>query len=64
MANLYPARAIAAACLYDTLQRRQVGLSGPVDDWLDEVTGGKVEREDFDEILAELTNLRDGRIHA
>ncbi|KAI9841346.1 MAG: hypothetical protein M1838_003611 [Thelocarpon superellum] len=58
LANFYPARAVAATCLYRVLQQRGLQVTdqdGKAEGWLDDVTGGKVEREEFDEILARLT---------
>ncbi|KAI9824551.1 MAG: hypothetical protein M1832_001640 [Thelocarpon impressellum] len=66
LANFFPARAVAAACLLAELRRRRVGVGGvggvggggeEVERWLSHVTDGRVEGEDVDEILAELEAL-------
>ena len=54
VANFYPARAIAAACVVDSLRDGGVLLGSSLDDWLDHVTGGTVEREELDEITGKL----------
>lgn len=66
LANFFPARAIMAGCLHLVLQQRQTrllddgGTSASNKDkarWLDDITSGKVDAEDFDEALEELRKL-------
>ncbi|KAI9697305.1 MAG: hypothetical protein M1836_004869 [Candelina mexicana] len=59
LSNLFPARAIAAACLYQTLN--EGGMQGTMDvrGWLREVTNDRVDLDDFDEILNELKRVND-----
>ncbi|KAI9839562.1 MAG: hypothetical protein M1819_002188 [Sarea resinae] len=57
LANFFPARAVAAACLYRALQAHRLIGPNNVTKWLEEVTSGRVDRADFDDILAELANV-------
>ena len=52
--SLFPARAVAAACLYSVLQDQGLRISNDTAAWLDEVTNGRVDKDDLDEVLAEL----------
>ncbi|KAI9770754.1 MAG: Cyclin- protein fam58a [Geoglossum simile] len=54
LANYFPARAIAAACLYVTLQSQGLCVAQTVESWLEEVTSKRVDAEDFYDIIAEL----------
>ncbi|KAI9874799.1 MAG: hypothetical protein M1830_009257 [Pleopsidium flavum] len=54
LAIFYPARAIAAACLYVAFNERGLHVTEDMSRWLEEVTSGRVDRADFDEILVEL----------
>ncbi|KAI9777348.1 MAG: Cyclin- protein fam58a [Geoglossum umbratile] len=54
LANFFPARTIAAACLYVTLQSKGLRVTQTVEVWLEEVTSGRVDAEDFYDVIAEL----------
>ncbi|KAI9804758.1 MAG: hypothetical protein M1825_001126 [Sarcosagium campestre] len=61
VANLFTPRTIAAACIYLTMEMRGLRVisdNGNDDEalsnWVENVSGGKVDREDFEDILAEL----------
>ncbi|OCL06149.1 hypothetical protein AOQ84DRAFT_83055 [Glonium stellatum] len=51
LSNFFPARALAAACVYVTFQDYGFNVGGDRSTWLEEVTSGKVDIEDFDEVL-------------
>lgn len=54
LSNFFPARTVAAACLWRALERRGQLNHEQRQKWLAEVTGGKVDQTDFDEGLDEL----------
>ncbi|KAI9820698.1 MAG: hypothetical protein M1827_005067 [Pycnora praestabilis] len=54
LANFFPARAVAAACLHMTLKERGMKFGSNPQVWLEDVTSGRVELADFEEILGEL----------
>lgn len=49
-----------AACLHLVLQQRQIRFpdDGNKERWLDDITSGKVDGEDFDEALEELQKIK------
>lgn len=53
LANFFPARAVAVGCLYMVLKKRGM-LVHNRDRWVDHITSGKVDVEDFEEVLEEL----------
>ena len=72
LANYFPARAVAVACLYVVLGERgiQIGgalgerglqIGGAVDEWVQSITSGKVDSEDFEEAVAALKRLPEAR---
>lgn len=54
LANFFPARAIAAGCLFVVLSARGLQIPVSQERWLDDITSGKVDMEDFEEVLVEL----------
>ncbi|KAI9804597.1 MAG: hypothetical protein M1833_006670 [Piccolia ochrophora] len=54
LANFFPARAIAAACVFRTIQSRGLHVADDVGAWVDDITSRKVDEEDLNEILLEL----------
>lgn len=54
LANFFPARAVAAGCLFVVLTARGLQIPASRELWLDDITSGKVDIEDFDEVLVEL----------
>jgi hypothetical protein len=60
LANLFPARTVAAAVVWVTLKSRglEAGKNGRA--WVDEVAGGKVDEQDFGEAVAVLEALQKG----
>jgi hypothetical protein len=61
LANYFPARTIAAACFYMTLREKGLRVTQNVDYWLEEVTSGRVDVEDFHDVVVELEQNRAGR---
>lgn len=57
LANFFPARAVAAGCLFVVLTARGLQIPVSTERWLDDITSGKVDMEDFDEVLVELRGL-------
>lgn len=61
LANLYPSRAVALGCVYTTM-RGQGLLSAAVGgedltSWVRDISSGKVDVEDFAEVVEELGRL-------
>ncbi|MCJ1356757.1 MAG: hypothetical protein MMC33_006753 [Icmadophila ericetorum] len=54
LANLFPARAVAVGCLYLAIEERGLRITEDVKMWLDNITSGKVDVGDFEEVLDEL----------
>lgn len=54
LANFFPSRAVAAGCLFVVLTARGLQIPASQERWLDDITSGKVEMEDFEEVLIEL----------
>ena len=57
LANLYPARAVAAGCVWLTMEERGWRTGLETRKWLDRITSGKVDVEDLQEILGQLRML-------
>lgn len=55
LANFFPARAVAAGCLFVVLTARGLQIPASQERWLDDITSGKVDMEDFEEVLVELS---------
>ena len=51
LARLFPARAIALSCVHQTLLASGLDLIEPRKQWVEEVSKGNVDVEDFDEVL-------------
>ncbi|OCK80456.1 hypothetical protein K432DRAFT_425724 [Lepidopterella palustris CBS 459.81] len=51
LANFFPARALAAACVYITFQNRGLDIGKDRKAWLGDITGRKVDVEDFEEAV-------------
>ena len=51
IANLFPARVVAIGCLYTVLTERGLKMLGDKKKWIDDISGRKVDVEDFDEVL-------------
>ena len=54
LTNLFPARAVSVGCLYLVLEERGLRIPEDLENWLDDITSGKVDREDFEEVLEAL----------
>jgi hypothetical protein len=53
---LYPARAVAAACIYDVLRRENISITCTMEEWCENVIRG-VDAADVVEILDEMSSL-------
>lgn len=51
LTRLFPARAIAVSCIYQTLLASGLDLMEPRKQWVEEVTKGNVDVQDFEEVL-------------
>lgn len=51
LSNFFPARVLAVACTYVTFQDYGLDIGSDKSIWLEEVTSGKVDMEDFDEVV-------------
>jgi hypothetical protein len=51
LSNFFPARVLAAACTYVTFQDYGLNIRSDKSIWLEEVTSGKADMEDFDEVV-------------
>ena len=54
LANLFPARTVAVACLFVVLGERGLEVRGSRGEWVRDVTNRKVDEEDFSEAVAVL----------
>ena len=54
LANYFPARAVAVACLYVVLGERGLLIGDSVNEWVHSITSRKVDSEDFEEAVATL----------
>lgn len=57
LANLYPARAVAAGCVWFTMEKRGWVGAPEMRKWVDRTTSGKVDIEDLQEIVEQLRML-------
>ena len=57
LANRYPARAVALGCLYVVMEDRGLKITENLSDWVDHTTSGKVDTEDFEEVIHELKEI-------
>lgn len=57
LSNLYPARAVAAGCVWFVMEKRGWRGGPEIRKWLGMVTGGKVDVEDLQEIVDQLRLL-------
>lgn len=60
-ANYFPPRATAVACLYVVFGAKGLHVRGIAERWVYDITSGKVDKEDFDEIVAALRKPQEGR---
>lgn len=60
LANFFPARVVAAGCLHRVMRRRGLSVENR-DQWVSNITGGKVDSEDFEEVLFELGKIDSSR---
>ncbi len=54
LANLFPARAVALGCLYVVMEDSRLKITDNLADWVDHTTSGKVDMEDFEEVVQNL----------
>ncbi len=59
LANLFPARTAAAACLFVVLGERGLQFRGSIEEWVQSVTNRKVAEEDFNEAVTKLKAMAD-----
>ena len=57
LSNLFPARAVALGCVYKALQDRGLSIREDLRRWVDQITSGKVDLEDFEEVIEELRKI-------
>ncbi|KAL9039280.1 MAG: hypothetical protein Q9214_004940, partial [Letrouitia sp. 1 TL-2023] len=60
LANLYPSRAVALGCVYTTMRAQGLLSAGAGEDptsWVRDIGSGKVDVEDFAEVVEELGRL-------
>jgi hypothetical protein len=57
LAVMFPARAVAVGCLFVVLVESGVSVVGDREEWVREITSGKVEFVDFEEVVDELRGL-------
>ena len=55
---MFPARAVALGCVFISLDERCLGISEDVTEWVDQISSGKVDIEDFKEIILELQDIK------
>ncbi|KAL8902027.1 MAG: hypothetical protein Q9192_000240 [Flavoplaca navasiana] len=51
LANLFPARAVALGVVYVVLEERGLKIELGLREWVKDVGSGKVDSEDFDEVI-------------
>lgn len=59
--NFFPPRAVAVGCLYVVMMKRGMQVEKR-DRWVDDITSGKVDPEDFEEVFEELTRRDHNRV--
>ena len=57
LANLYPARAVALGCVSVIMTKRGLRSAKGLAKWVEGISGGKVDMEDFEETVGILSNL-------
>ena len=57
LTNLYPARAVALGSLYVVMEDRGLKITENVSGWVDRTASGKVDMEDFEEVIYELRRM-------
>ena len=58
LANLFPARAVALACVYVSMEERRMEAPENAAKWVERIASGKVDAEDFAAVCDELRKLR------
>ena len=53
LANLFPPRAVALACLYKALELKGLIVKEMAAEWTDHISSGKVDVEDLEELISE-----------
>ncbi len=56
LANLFPARAVALGAVYVSLEASRLRIEQGVSEWVKDIGSGKVDKEDFEEVVAILRN--------
>ena len=51
LANFFPARAIALGCLYAVMEERGLRTASDQNEWVNDISSRKVDKEDFEEVL-------------
>ena len=59
LVNFFPARAIALGCLFVALQERKLAIVEGRGEWIEHISGRKVDLEDFVEIVRTLQCAND-----
>ena len=54
LANLFPARAVALGCVYEALNEKGLTVKEDIAEWVDHISSGKVDLEDFEEVTLEI----------
>ena len=54
LANLFPARAVALGCVYTAMIDKGLSIGEEMAEWVDQISSGKVDVEDFREVILEL----------
>ncbi|KAL8904926.1 MAG: hypothetical protein Q9207_002956 [Kuettlingeria erythrocarpa] len=58
LANLFPTRAVALGVVYTVLEDRELRIEMQPREWVKDVGSGKVDHEDFEEVVEILKNRR------
>ena len=58
LANLFPPRAVALACVYKALELKGLIIKEEMAEWTDQISSGKVDVEDLEEVILEWQNSR------
>ena len=53
LANLFPPRAVALACVYKALELKGLIIKEEIAEWTDQISSGKVDAEDLEEVILE-----------
>ena len=54
LANLFPPRDVALGCVFLTLEEAGLIIGPPLDAWINDISSGKVDVEDFKEVAVTL----------